>query len=79
MNPKTPNLDALVAESAYPPIRCATTDEPLTKRERFAMAAMQGFCASPDVQNPSISGIAKSSAMQADALIAALKSIPEPS
>ena len=56
-----------------------TFDGTLTKRERFAMAAMQGFCASPDVQNPSISGIAKSSVMQADALIAALKSITEPS
>ncbi len=78
MTPETPILDALVAESAYPPIRCVTTDEPLTKRERFAMAAMQGFCARPDVQNPSISGIAKSSVMQADALIAALKSTPEP-
>jgi hypothetical protein len=89
MNPKTPNLDALVAESAYPPLHNPLLanggleqlrfDGTLTKRERFAKAAMQGFCASPDVQNPSISGIAKSSVMQADALIAALKSIPEPS
>ena len=47
MTPKTPILDALVAESAYPPLRCATTDKPLTKRERFAMAAMQGLCANP--------------------------------
>jgi hypothetical protein len=78
MTPSTPILDALVAESAYPPMQRIATQEPLTKRERFAMAAMQGFCASPDVQNPSISGIAKSSVMQADALIAALKSTPEP-
>jgi hypothetical protein len=55
-----------------------TFDGTLTKRERFAMAAMQGFCASPDVQDPSLQGVAKASVLQADALIAALKSIPEP-
>jgi hypothetical protein len=42
------------------------------------MAAMQGFCASPDVQDPSLQGVAKASVLQADKLIAALKSIPEP-
>lgn len=78
MTPSTPILDALVAESAYPSSRCVTTDEPLTKRERFAMAAMQGFCASPDVEGWSLKMIADAAVDQADALIAALKSTPEP-
>jgi hypothetical protein len=79
MNPKTPNLDALVAESAYPPIRCATTDEPLTKRERFAMAAMQGLCANPAFENWFIQDLAQRARKQADALIAELEAHPNPS
>ena len=68
----------MIGPEFIPPKQWITTHEPLTKRERFAMAAMQGFCASPDVQDPSLQGVAKASVLQADALIAALKSIPEP-
>jgi hypothetical protein len=78
MTPKTPILDALVAESAYLPLRCATTDEPLTKRERFAMAAMQGLCANREWFQWDFARVAQMARIQADDLIAELKANPEP-
>jgi hypothetical protein len=78
MNPATPILDALVAGFEYPPIRYATADEPLTKRERFAMAAMQSVCSNASWDGHIRNTVADTVAL-ADALIAALKSTPEPS
>jgi hypothetical protein len=54
-----------------------TTQQPLTKRERFAMAAMQGVCGSQN-WNGNIADTAKDAVTLADALIAALNSTPEP-
>lgn len=45
----------------------------LTKRERFAMAAMQGYCTNPNLTSKSFSTIAYLSWEQADALLAALE------
>ena len=50
----------------------------LTKRERFAMAAMQGFCANSDYAGMKYSALADMARKQADDMIEALKSIPEP-
>jgi hypothetical protein len=77
MTPSTPILDALVAESAYPPMQRIATQEPLTKRERFAMAAMQSVCSNASWDGHIRNTVADTVAL-ADALIAALKSTPEP-
>jgi hypothetical protein len=53
-------------------------DGTLTKRERFAMAAMQGLSANPDHTCTDYEKLAGTAVKQADALIAALKSTPEP-
>jgi hypothetical protein len=47
------------------------------QRERFAMAAMQGLCANPDFQLL-CEHLPVMAISQAEALIAALKSTPEP-
>jgi hypothetical protein len=78
MNPSTPILDALVAESAYPPMQRIATQEPLTKRERFAMAAMQGLCANREWFQWDFARVAQMARIQADDLIAELKANPEP-
>jgi hypothetical protein len=44
----------------------------LTKRERFAMAAMQGFAADPNMATTETKDVAKLSVTWADALIKAL-------
>ena len=49
----------------------------LTKRERFAMAAMQGLCANLNWDG-AIKSTATDAVLLADALILALKSTPEP-
>lgn len=49
-------------------------DEPLTKRERFAMAAMQGLCACPGLLHTSI---VKKSIEIADATLAQLEKTEE--
>jgi hypothetical protein len=54
-----------------------TFDSTLTKRERFAIAAMQGLCANRDFQLL-CEHLPVMAISQADALIAALKSTPEP-
>ena len=62
----------------YSEIRDCSKDEPLTKRERFAMAAMQGLismCKNPKVTTREL---VEDSVAIADALTSALKSIPEP-
>jgi hypothetical protein len=63
--------------TTYAPVTVTSGDEPLTKRERFAMAAMQGVCGSQN-WNGNIADTAKDAVTLADALIAALNSTPEP-
>jgi hypothetical protein len=53
-------------------------DEPLTKRERFAMAAMQGLCANAFFPEWSFSHLAQLARKQADALTAELDAHPNP-
>ena len=60
-----------------PPKYWITTEQPLTKRERFAMAAMQGLMAFVN-SDSNFHAISHDAIRQADSLIAALKSIPEP-
>ena len=60
-----------------PDISNPLIDEPLTKRERFAMATMQSLCANLSWDND-IRITANDAVALADALIAALKSTPEP-
>jgi hypothetical protein len=59
-------------------IRDCSKDEPLTKRERFAMAAMQGLCANREWGGWDFVHVAQMARKQADALIAELNSTPEP-
>jgi hypothetical protein len=65
-------------ESAYPvtegenPGLLYATQQGMTKRERFAMAAMQGFIASPSLETNDCKLIAIGALKLADALIAAL-------
>ena len=53
-------------------------EPPLTKRERFAMAAMQGLCANPSLEDWFIQDLAQRARKQADELIAELNAFPEP-
>ena len=45
----------------------------LTKRERIAIAAMQGFCAAPDTDHWAVETLAECAVRQADALLAQLE------
>lgn len=53
-------------------------DEPLTKREEFAKAAMQGLCANVLFPEWSFSHLSQLARKQADALIAELEAHPNP-
>lgn len=53
-------------------------DEPLTKRERFAKAAMQGLCANRLFTEWPFAHLAQLARKQADALIAELDAHPNP-
>jgi hypothetical protein len=53
-------------------------DEPLTKRERFAKAAMQGLCANQLFPEWSFIHLSQLARKQADALIAELDAHPNP-
>jgi hypothetical protein len=55
-----------------------TFDGTLTKRERFAMAAMQGYCANPEFHSWGFGGLAKNARQQADSLIRELEKNPTP-
>jgi hypothetical protein len=66
-----------ITQAGYSEIRDCSKDEPLTKRERFAMAAMQGLCANPSVEMMEDT-LARLAIRHADALSDFLKSIPEP-
>ncbi len=57
-----------------PPKYWITTEQPLTKRERFAMAAMQSLI----LVHTNRENIAGMAVLQADTMIEALKSTPEP-
>ena len=60
-------------EPAYPVLNYSEAQYPgLTKREMFAMAAMQGFCANPDEQisRSDVGPIANWAVAQADAVLA---------
>jgi hypothetical protein len=64
-------------ESAYP--RKSLAFEPgMTKREMFAMSAMQGFCANPALVSKNEELLAAWSVDHANALIDALNSNGEP-
>ena len=67
--------DGPIAEPAYPPTELLTTDEFLTKRERFAMAAMQGLCANPDLTKELHDDIGQWAVRIADFTIEKLKEI----
>ena len=64
----------------YHEIQDCSKDEPLTKRERFAMAAMQGISANHhSTENCwTREQIARIARQRADALIAELESNPQP-
>ncbi len=68
--------DGPIAEPARP--YRITTQEPLTKRERFAMAAMQGLCANREWGGWDFAHVAQMARKQADHLITELNSTPEP-
>jgi len=53
-----------------------TFEGTLTKRERFAMAAMQGLCANPEWEGWTYEQAATDAVMQADWLIFALNDRP---
>ena len=59
-------------------IRDCSKDEPLTKRERFAMAAMHGYCSNPQFHDWGFGGLAKNARQQADRLIRELDENPAP-
>ena len=59
-------------------IELLTFDSTLTKRERFAMAAMQGLCGNKEWAGWDFAHVAQMSRKQADALIAELNAFPEP-
>jgi alkylhydroperoxidase family enzyme len=70
--------DGPIAEPAYPLMQWITTCEPLSKRERFAMAAMQGLCANPDHTCTKYESLAGTARKQADRLIRELEENPTP-
>ena len=70
--------DGPIAEPARPPMQWITTEQPLTKRERFAMAAMQGLCANPNYLQFSEQDLARLARIDADSLAAELKANPAP-
>lgn len=78
MSYDTDNNGIPIAEPAMPPMQWITTQEPLTKRERFAMAAMQGFCANSDYAGMKYEALASMARKQADAAIAELEAHPHP-
>ena len=59
-------------------IELFTFEGTLTKRERFAMAAMQGLCANPQLAEAPEDALARYARKQADAMIAELDAFPEP-
>jgi hypothetical protein len=59
-------------------IELLTFEGTLTKRERFAMAAMQGLCANPALEDWFIQDLAQRARKQADATIAELEAHPNP-
>jgi hypothetical protein len=60
--------------SEFPPaIECSPVDEPLTKREKFAMAALQGLCANREWKDWTYEQAAVDAVMQADWLIFTLE------
>lgn len=59
-----------------PPKYWITTEQPLTKRERFAMAAMQGLCANPNYLQFDGPDFARLARIAADALVAEIEANP---
>jgi hypothetical protein len=51
-------------------------DAPLTKREQFAMAAMQGILSNHEYSNATMEGVAKEAIKQADVLMIRLNEKP---
>ena len=72
-----PLIDEPPAFPGLTELKACAISEPLTKRERFAMAAMQGLMAFVN-SDSNFHAISHDAIRQADSLIAALKSIPEP-
>jgi hypothetical protein len=69
-----PNKPAV--SMVYRPVQLA--ENPLTKREEFAKAAMQGLCANQLFPEWSFTHLAQLARKQADALIAELDAHPNP-
>lgn len=65
-----------IVSTEYRPVQLA--ENPLTKREEFAKAAMQGLCANPALEHWLIQDLAQRARKQADALIAELDAHPNP-
>ena len=64
--------------TTYAPVTVTSGDEPLTKRERFAMAAMQGICANPNYLQFDGPDFARLARIAADALVAEMEATPTP-
>jgi hypothetical protein len=66
-----------ITQAGYSEIRDCSKDEPLTKRERFAMAAMQGLCANPKLAETPEDLLAEWAVRQADAVIEEINPTPK--
>lgn len=67
-----------VISEFQPAIEFRPIDEPLTKREKFTLAAMQGFCGNSDYAGAKYEVLASMARKQADATIAELEAHPNP-
>jgi hypothetical protein len=75
MKPQTIRIHPARGKSTDP---IGVIEPPLTKRERFAMAAMQGLCANREWFQWDFAQVAQMARIQADDQIAELKANPEP-
>jgi hypothetical protein len=71
-----PPQDITAVGTEYRPVQLA--ENPLTKREEFAKAAMQGLCANVLFPEWSFSHLSQLARKQADALLAELDAHPDP-
>ena len=72
-----PLIDEPPAFPGLAELKACAKDEPLTKRDRFAKDMMKSLCANPSWDGD-IRVTANDAVALADALILALKCIPEP-
>lgn len=80
MNPpdfSNPLIDQPPSFPGLTELQSCAVSEPLTKRERFAMAAMQGLCANPRLAETPEDLLAEWAVRQADAAIEELNPTPK--